>query len=172
MVSGIIKQRGGYVWVESEVGRGATFTIYLPSLPEMAEIRPASPEPVAAPGTETVLLVEDEKPVRNLVRRVLEGKGYTVLEAGSGPEALIAAQQHPAPIHLLLTDVVMPGMSGWELAQLVTTVHPEIKVLCMSGYADDAILDRGALNPRAALIPKPFTVDVLASTLRDVLGKN
>jgi len=170
MVYGIIKQSGGYVWIQSEVGRGTSVTIYLPSL----RVAPVdqSPEVVTIPasGSETVLLVEDEKAVRSLVRRVLEGKGYKVLEAGNGPEALLVAEQHPSPIHLLMTDVVMPGMSGWELAQLLTSVHQEMKVLFMSGYADDAILDHGVLNSRAVLIPKPFTVDVLASTLRQVLG--
>ncbi len=170
-VYGIIKQSRGYIWAESEEGRGTTFTIYLPRTEE--PLGAAEEAAAAAPprGTETVLLVEDEGEVRTLVRRGLENSGYTVLEAAQGEEALQVSAQYQGPIHLLLTDVVMPGMSGRELAQRLTPLRHEMKVLYMSGYADDAILRYGVLASGAAFLWKPFTADAVAQKVREVLGE-
>ena len=169
-VYGIVKQSGGYVWVYSEVEQGTTFKIYLPLVEEAleaAEVKAVA----AAGGSETVLLVEDEGEVRSLARRVLEEKGYRVLEAGNGEDALLVAEQHKGPIHLLLTDVVMPGMSGRELGERLTPLRRDMKILYMSGYTDDAILQHDVLGPDTAFLQKPFTPDAIARKLREVLGQ-
>jgi CheY-like chemotaxis protein len=169
MVYGIVKQSGGYIWVYSEVDRGTTFKIHLPRVEE-------KPEPVEAPrrveerrGTETILLVEDEAAVRSLVSGVLEGGGYKVLVARNGEDALLVSEQHKGPIHLLVTDVVMPEMGGPELAEHLRPYHRKMKVLYMSGYTDDAIVHHGVLGSSAAFLQKPFTPDVLAHKVREVL---
>jgi len=169
MVYGIVKQSNGDIWVYSEPGQGTTFKLYFPRVDD-AE-RPAPPgAPQEIPhGTETILLVEDEPQVRALARRVLEACGYTVLEAARGDEALQCCQQHAEPIHLLLTDVVMPGMGGPAVARLMARVHPEIKVLYMSGYTDAAVARHGMLEAGAALLQKPFTPTTLAQQVRRVL---
>jgi CheY-like chemotaxis protein len=169
-VYGIVKQSGGYVWVYSEPGLGTTFKIYLPRV----EGTPAPllhPEPVAGPfrGTETILLAEDEPSLRTLAHRVLEGLGYTVLEAQDGPSALTLAGRHPGSIDLLVTDVVMPGMSGRELAQRLHELYPEIRVLFMSGYSDEAIANNGFLDPGATWMQKPFGANDLARRVRELL---
>jgi len=169
-VYGIVKQSGGYIWVYSESGRGTTFKIYLPRVEEKAE----TPAPVAASpdrlqGSETILLAEDEEAVRPLVREVLERNGYTVLSAGNGEEALLASGRHEGKIHLLLCDVVMPGMSGVELSRRIVSSRPGIKVLYMSGYTDNAIVHHGVLDPGTAFIEKPFAPDALARKVRAVL---
>jgi signal transduction histidine kinase/CheY-like chemotaxis protein len=169
-VYGIIRQSGGHIVVESELGHGATFRIYLPRVeaaPEAAEPPPAAPRPCE--GRETVLLVEDEDRVRSWVHEVLGMHGYTVLEAPDGDEALRVVERHPGPIDLLLTDVVMPHMSGRELADRLVLARPGLKVLYMSGYTDDAIVHHGVLGAGTALIQKPFGVDALARQVRDVL---
>ncbi len=169
-VYGIVKQSGGYLWVYSEPGKGTTFKIYLPRV-EGAP-RPAAQPPVAPGslrGSETILLVEDEAAVRNLTRRVLQGYGYTVLPTEDGQEALRAAHEHHGPIQLLVTDVVMPKMSGRELAQRLGPQRPEMKVLYLSGYTDDAIVHHGVLEPGLAFLQKPFTPQTLARKVREVL---
>ncbi|HLY62196.1 MAG TPA: PAS domain S-box protein [Terriglobia bacterium] len=170
-VYGIIKQSGGYIWVYSEVGRGSTFKLYLPRVEAAVDIAPPSKEgPELRRGTETVLLVEDDVPIRTLVRSTLAGHGYTILEAPDGADALLLAAQHKGTIHILLTDLVMPGISGRTLAQHLAVTHPETKVLYMSGYTDDAVIRHGGLESGAAFLQKPFTPETLARKVRDVLG--
>ena len=169
-VYGIVKQSGGYVWVYSEVGRGTAFKIYLPRGEGAVE----TVEPGVAPartvrGSEMILLVEDDRAVRVLARSTLQAHGYTVLEAHHGKHALQVYEQHAGPIHLLVTDVVMPEMSGRELADRLKPSRPNMKVLFMSGYTDKAIVHHGELDPGAAFLQKPFTPDALARKVREVL---
>jgi CheY-like chemotaxis protein len=183
-VYGIVKQSGGHIAVESALGTGSTFRIYLPRVaasaaaaapeprraPEVATARrPAPGENLAAGRGETILLVEDAQRVRAVVREILEMTGYTVLEARHGAEAVEVANRHAGPIHLLLTDVVMPQMSGRELAQRLATLRPDLKVLYMSGYTDDAIVRHGVLASGIAFLSKPFTPDALALKVRELL---
>jgi two-component system, cell cycle sensor histidine kinase and response regulator CckA len=168
-VYGIIKQSGGFIWVESEVGKGTTFKVFLPPAGEAPAIHERKADSAKIHGTETVLLVEDEEYVRSLVRRSLESKGYAVLEARNGQEALHVAKQHEGPIHLLITDVVMPGMSGRELSENLAPLRPDMKTLFMSGYTDDSILHHGILQSGGTLLQKPFTAEALASKVRQVL---
>ena len=173
IVYGIVKQNGGEVWVDTAEGKGTTFTIYFPgewqSLGEepAAEMNPA--ESQAGSGAETILVVEDEEKVRNLVSVVLKDQGYTVLESRDAEEAVRVCREHSGPLHLLLTDVVMPGMSGPDLAQEVRPLRPDMKVLYMSGYADSAIA-RHSLAKDTPFIQKPFLPDVLSRKVRDLLG--
>ncbi len=170
-VYGIIKQSGGNIWVYSEPGRGATFKIYLPRVEEAVEATMSERAAQKLPrATQTVLLVEDEAAVRALVRNVLVSSGYTVLEATAGQEALQVSEQHQGPIHLLLTDVIMPGMGGRELTERLGSTRPEMKVVYMSGYTDDAIVHHGVLDAGTAFLQKPFTPDAVARMVRDVLG--
>jgi CheY-like chemotaxis protein len=170
-VYGIVKQSGGYIWVYSEPGQGATFEIYLPQVEEGVEaVGPDKALAAPAPGSETILLVEDEAPVRKLARGFLESSGYTVLEAKDGVEAIQLAQQHSGPIHLMVTDVVMPQMSGDQLIERMAQLRPEMKVLCMSGYTDEALIHHGMLDQGISLLQKPFSLDVLARTVRKVLN--
>jgi CheY-like chemotaxis protein len=167
-VYGIIHQCGGHVWVYSEEGRGTTFKIYLPRAP--AEMRPADERVnnVSLPtGTETVLLVEDNDGVREMVRRVLTGCGYTVLEASHAELAFQVASTYSGVIHLLLTDMVMPGMHGKALAGPLTASRPEMKVLYMSGYAGSSVIE-GGLDDRP-FMQKPFSPAVLATRVRELL---
>jgi two-component system cell cycle sensor histidine kinase/response regulator CckA len=168
-VYGFVKQSGGYVWVHSESGVGSTFTIYLPLACEAVPQSHANDVVTAlARGAETILLVEDEESLRTLTRNLLEDSGYTVLEASCGSEAVSLARQHRGPIHLLLTDVVMPGMSGRAVAENVTALRPEIRVAYMSGYTGFSNGSLGDLE--AIIIPKPFTRRVLLHRLREVLA--
>jgi PAS domain S-box-containing protein len=169
-VYGIVQQSGGQVDVESAPGRGTRFRIYLPRV----EGGERSPEDEAAParlldGTETILLVEDEQVVRELVRYILQTHGYLVLEASSAGEALLLCERHPGPIQLLVTDVVMPWMSGREMAERLTALRPELRVLYMSGYLDDAVVRHGVSYGDTAFLQKPFTPDALARKAREVL---
>ncbi len=173
-VYGIVKQSGGYVWVYSEPGKGTTFKIYLPRVAEDAEIKREHAEKARSPaaslqGSETILLVEDDDAIRRLASEVLRERGYTVVEASKGDEALARTQGHPGTIHLLLTDVVTPGMKPRDLAARLTEARPGLKVLFMSGYAENAIHHQGVLDPRFAFLPKPFTPEGLLRKVRDTL---
>jgi PAS domain S-box-containing protein len=167
-VYGIVHQSGGEVTVESAPGTGSVFTVRFPRILELAPELVPAPEPEARPGSETILLVEDEDVVRDLTRRVLERQGYTVLACADGEEAIALAASDDRTIHLLLTDVVMPGLRGYEVARQVSAARPEIKILYMSGYAEEALVGRPALAD-SALIEKPFAVDVLARRVRETL---
>src|SRR5216110_1967201 len=172
-VYGIVKQAGGFIWVYSEPGRGTTFKVYLPRVEEPAEPA-AAPMATVEPlrGTETVLVVEDAASVRMVTRQVLERYGYAVLEAPNGETALRLAAKHHGRIHLLLTDVVMPGLSGRQLAEQLAQLRPDMKVLYASGYADQAIVHHGILESGIAYLQKPFTPETLARSVRQVLDSS
>ena len=170
-VYGIVKQSGGYTWVYSEVGQGTTFKIYLPRLDAGAQGYRQTPEPAEGlGGTETILLAEDDEMVRAMTRLILSDHGYRVLAAANGTAALSICERTEEPIHLLLTDVVMPGMSGRELADRLARLRPEMKVLFMSGYTDDAIIHHGVLDEGINFLQKPFAPDTLTRKVREVLG--
>ena len=171
-VYGIVKQSGGSIWVYSEPGKGTTFKIYLPRAASATDaFRPVRAESGDLRGTETVLLVEDEDPVRSLAAKVLRGLGYQVLEAKLGRQALEVSLAHTGHIDLLLTDVVMPEYSGSELARKLAESRSTMRVLYMSGYTDEAIIHHGVLAASIAYLQKPFTPDVLAAKVREVLTK-
>jgi CheY-like chemotaxis protein len=170
-VYGIIDQSGGCIEVESEPGRGATFRLYLPQVEEAA----IAPESRSQSGnlrllSGTILLVENEEIVRALIKGILKGSGYTVLEAADGKEALKISHQHRGRIHLLLTDVVMPHMSGRELAQKLAASRTDMKVLYMSGHTEDAIVRHGILVGEVNFLQKPFQSEVLMRKVRELLG--
>ncbi len=169
-VYGIIKQSRGYIFAQSEVHVGTTFRIYLPRVEDAED--PQNPVPVAKSakgGSETVLLVEDEESVRELVRETLESKGYKVLEAEQGDAALKVAATHSGRIDILISDVVMPGMSGRDLAKRLSEMHPHLKILYVSGYMEEAIIHQGILETGTAFLQKPFTLQALSRKVRDVL---
>src|SRR5207237_1147609 len=169
-VYGIVKQSGGYIWVYSEPGRGTTVKVYLPRVRGAAEPPLPAPEPPPLRGgNETVLLVEDAAPVRTLARRSLEARGYRVLDAPDGPSAIELSARHAGEIDVLVTDVVMPGMSGRELAERLAPTRRAMKVLYTSGYTDDAMVRQGVLSAGVAFLQKPFVPDTLARKVRDVL---
>ncbi len=172
-VYGIIKQSGGYIWVYSEIGRGTTFKIYLPRVAavgeSMAQVATAQQLQKVEPGTETILLVEDEANLRYLARQYLEKQGYKVIEAADGAVAMQIAVAHEAVIHLLLTDVIMPGMNGRELAQRISEIRPNVKVLYMSGYTENVIGHNGIMEPGLRLLQKPFNLRDLKNMVREVL---
>jgi CheY-like chemotaxis protein len=167
---GIVKQSLGYIWVYSEVGLGTTFKVYLPAIDEEVVSKQPGPtsEPIAL-GSETILLVEDDEMVRGLALTTLEEGGYEVLQAANGAEALLLCEQYAEPIHLLLTDVVMPGMSGRAVADRVKTLRPQTLILYMSGYTEDAIVHHGVLDEGVNFIEKPFYPTALTRKVRQVL---
>ena len=168
-VLGIVQQSGGHLEMQSELGRGTRFEVYLPSVDRLASPVAALPTASGVRGHETVLVVEDDEQVRNLTRAILRRNGYQVLVASNGGEAFLISEQHSAPIHLLLTDVVMPRMNGRQLAERLSDARPEMKVLFMTGYTDDAVVRQGVLDADIALLQKPITPDALARRVRAVL---
>jgi PAS domain S-box-containing protein len=170
-VYGIVEQSGGHIVVSSEVGRGTTFEIYLPRVREAVPTEAAKPQAEAPRGTETILVIEDDDTVREPVCEMLRLSGYTVLEARHGGEALLICERHKGAIHLMLSDVVMPQISGRELAQRVAPIRPEMRVLFMSGHTEDAILRHGVMNATMAFVQKPFTLEALGRKIRAVLDR-
>jgi two-component system cell cycle sensor histidine kinase/response regulator CckA len=169
-VYGIVKQSGGYITIDSEPGLGTTFTTYLPVAQEAAQqAAGASRLPRPLSGTETILLVEDEPGLRRLVHRTLEQHGYSVLNAATAEDAVSIARRHTGPIHLLLSDVIMPGLSGPDLAQRLVRLRPSIRVLYVSGYTSQAVEGTGAVSPHARFLSKPFSPSVLATKVRECL---
>ncbi len=168
-VFGIVTQSGGSVWVYSELGLGTTFKVYLPRAKPGAREAETSIAPATLRGTETILLVEDEEQVRTVARGILTRTGYTVLHAATAGEALLVCEQHAGVIDLLVTDVVMPQMSGPELAKRLGVARPDMRVLCMSGYTDDSIVRHGVLAAHFAVLQKPLTPEMLTKKVREVL---
>ena len=170
---GIVKQSEGHIWVYSVQGKGTTFKIYLPRVNEpLEDIRKEVLKEELPRGNETILIVEDEEEVRKLAGKILERQGYRILETFNGDDALLACERRKSPIHLMLADIVMPGMSGSELAKLLKPLYPEIKILYMSGYTDNAIVRHGVLEKGVNYIQKPFTMEGLARKVREVLDKD
>jgi PAS domain S-box-containing protein len=171
-VFGIVQQSGGNVWVYSEPGKGTSFKIYLPRVDTEADVLRAQSPSTTLRGTETILLVEDEEQVRTIVMSILRRQGYRVIAAQHAGEALLLCERHPEKIDLLLTDVVMPQMSGPELAKRLSASRPGMRVLCMSGYTDDSIVRHGVLESGVAFLQKPVTPASLAGKVREVLDED
>jgi two-component system, cell cycle sensor histidine kinase and response regulator CckA len=171
VVDGIVKQNGGYLAVTSRPGFGTTFSIYLPAVEGTSEGLP--PKPLSGPltGNETILLVEDEDPVREVTALLLESLGYQVLQVSNAKDALNLVDNTRAKIDLLFTDVIMPGMGGRELVEALRLRDPELKVLFQSGYTDDMVIRHGILRAEVAFLQKPFTVDALAKKIRERLDQ-
>jgi CheY-like chemotaxis protein len=170
-VYGIVKQSGGYIWAYSEPGQGTTFKIYLPESHGAPVAAPASPAPARARG-ELVLLVEDEAPVREMTSRALQRHGYAVIEAVGAHDALKVIERNDSNLHLLITDVVMPGMDGPELARLAIRLQPGLPVLFMSGYTDDEVVRRGLLDAGQPFLQKPFSPEVLVQRVAELLEQH
>jgi two-component system cell cycle sensor histidine kinase/response regulator CckA len=168
-VYGIVTQSGGHVSVDSELDHGSTFKVYLPRVESAAPRRPAAATPPPARGRETILVVEDESEVRELIREILEAHGYEVLDAAGYEAALGVSDDHPGPIALVVTDVIMPGRNGRELAAELSRRRPALRVLYMSGYTDEVIARQGILERGVAFLPKPFAPVGLAAKVREVL---
>ena len=170
-VYGIIKQSGGSIRVESELGKGSSFHVYLPRMGEAIPlVEEGKPAVSTLRGTETVLVVDDQEEIRKLAQVVLKSNGYKVVAAANGWEALLYSERHAGPIHLMLTDVVMPGMTGKELADQLRPLRPEMAVVFMSGYMENGTVQPGALAAKAGFLAKPFSPDALATKVREVLG--
>ncbi|MGB4785182.1 MAG: ATP-binding protein, partial [Candidatus Acidiferrum sp.] len=172
-VYGIIKQSGGFIWVYSEPGQGTSFKVYLPRIDKPTTPPPSINTPAELrKGTETILLVENAEPLRTLAKEFLKGGGYAVLEAENGKEALQIAISFGGTIHLLLTDVIMPGMGGKQLALHLSGLRPATRVLYMSGYPNDGIVHSGILATGVVLLEKPFTREILLRRVRQVLDES
>ncbi len=170
-VYGIIKQAGGAIWAYSEPGAGATFKIHLPRVDEAIKAEEETKAAITTlRGTETVLVVEDQQELRTLAAAMLRRYGYEVLEAANANEALVHAERLTGRIHLMVTDLVMPGMTGAELAVRLSPLRPDMKIIFMSGHTKNAIVDRGILDSDVPYLPKPFSPDALASKVREALG--
>jgi two-component system cell cycle sensor histidine kinase/response regulator CckA len=171
-VYGIVRQSGGSIWVYSEPGQGTVFKIYFPSTAgRPVRVGEHVPAPVTTRGTETILLVEDDDQVRAVVASMLRRGGYHVLQASNGGEALLLCEEHPLAIHLLLTDVVMPKLNGRKLAERLRRIRPELRVIFMSGYTENAIVHHGVLDPGIDFLPKPVASQVLLTKVREVLDR-
>jgi CheY-like chemotaxis protein len=168
---GTIKQSGGHITVHSERGRGTTFNVYLPRVDAPVETAVSSEDRHVPGGTETILVVEDSESLRELACEILGENGYEVLEARSGAAAVECARRHPGRIDVVLTDVVMPGMSGRELGEKLAEERPALKVIFMSGYTDEAVVRHGVLAEGTAFIQKPFQLVTLLSKVREVLDR-
>jgi CheY-like chemotaxis protein len=171
-VYGIVKQNGGWIDVQSELGKGAAFHIWLPRISGVAAARSAVAPRTVTGGSERLLLVEDQEDVRNFAVEVLESRGYSVLPAADAESALALVERHPDPIHLLVTDVVLPGINGWELAQRLKASRPAMQVLFASGYAQNVIAASGVLEPGMSYIAKPYTPAELSAKVRQILAGN
>jgi CheY-like chemotaxis protein len=176
MVYGIVKQSGGHVWVDSKIDEGTTFTVYLPQTPTPeSPAGPAprrasvAPHPAHAGGGETILVVDDEEAVRSSTRRALERAGYDVISATDGSDALRLFTEHDGGIHMVITDVVMPGLGGRELVGRLKIMRPVLPVLFVSGYTEEGVRKQGVLDPGASYLEKPFTPDKLLRKVREVL---
>jgi CheY-like chemotaxis protein len=171
-VYGIVKQSGGNIWVYSEPGMGTVFKVYLPRIDDATAVTAEKPETIVLRGSETILLIEDEDVVRGLTKKILMQAGYNVLDAKGGEEAIRVCSAYPGPIDLLLTDVVMPEISGKEVADRLVELRTGIRVLFMSGYTDEAIVQHGVLDASVEFLQKPFTWFGLTRKVRDVLNRN
>jgi CheY-like chemotaxis protein len=169
-VFGIVAQSGGHIWAESEPNRGSTFRIYFPKSEESEKAASSPPSASVPGGSETILLVEDDDQVRVVAHEILKRHGYHVLEAASPGDAIVICEQHPGKIHLLLTDVILPRMSGRLLAERLRPLRPDMRVLFMSGYTGDTAMHHGVLDLGAGFLPKPLTPPALMTKVREVLG--
>jgi two-component system, cell cycle sensor histidine kinase and response regulator CckA len=171
-VYGVVKQSGGNVWIYSQLGRGTTLKIYLPRVDEAEPVFAESVQAAVTSGAETVLLVEDEPALRDLIKYALTGHGFTVLDVPTPADALTLSRAHTSPLHLLLTDVIMPGMDGPALAKQLLKERPDIKVLYMSGYATNFIMHDGVVDPGTNFLEKPFHPRTLLNKVREVLDNS
>jgi len=170
MVYGIVRQSGGWIEVSSKLGEGASFSVYLPRTDSISvQNQAVLPRATKPHGTETVLVVEDEQEVRQLTRTILESYGYRVIEAANSEEALTIEKAQPGEIHLLLTDVILPGMNGKALSERLRALRPKLKIIFMSGYPDDVISPRGVMERDVVYLLKPFSPESLAAKVREVL---
>jgi CheY-like chemotaxis protein len=168
-VYGIVKQSGGYIWVDSDLSRGTTFSIYLPRIAEKAPLVPREGHAGPLWGTETILLVEDEAMLRDMLCETLESHGYTVLVARNGTEAPQTAASYAGVIELMVTDVIMPGLTGPKVVERIAPSRPEMRVLYISGYSDESVVRNGVVSPGTAFLSKPFTPEAFLGKVRDLL---